>query len=762
VSALLAWLLGTWPLGRGELLLSVGPGVLAGLGTAALLLPALAWGSARGARRRGLQALLLLPVGAALAWALAGPRWVRRAGWWEEGRFAVLVDDSASMGVREGDTARSAGVAAALAAIGHPEAERFHFGGELQAGDAQGFDQAETDLGLALRALAERFAGERLAGIAVVTDGLDRGALGAAWRAGEPLEPPDLPGPLSLFSVGRPGALTDLAVASVATGGFGFLRTPFGIGVTLSGAGFEGRRIPVTLSCDGAFVARQEATLDAEGRAELTFSVVPDTVGRHAYRIEVPHPVDDAVPGNDAADVVVLVVRDRLRVLQVCGSPSMDESFMRRFLKQDPAVDLVSFFILRTHADMGSGYGDDELALIPFPYDRLFEEEIHTFDLAIFQNFDYAPYLGWQADGLLQNVADWVRAGGALVMIGGDRSFDLGDYDGTALEEVLPVRLGLPRERAVDLAPFRPRLTAAGRLHPVTALAADPAESQAAWDALAPLDGLNRTLGATSDATVLLAHPSLTGEDGAPLPVVAVRTVGKGRTLAFAGDSSWRWAFAEAGKGGTNLAYLRFWKHAVRWLVGDPEAQRVTVATARENHGLGDEVRLVVRVRDPAFQPQGGARVRGRVIAPDLTAAAALSAPDLDPDGRFDLVSDERGEVVLALPAVAPGAWRVEVEALDGAGRSFFTGGTVYAVTERLPELESPAPDPAFLQALAAATGGTCFLPGAYGAPEVDPDARRKVEQVDEVPLGPVPAVALLVGLSGSLSWWVRRRGGGR
>ncbi|MFH1464487.1 MAG: glutamine amidotransferase [Pseudomonadota bacterium] len=762
MSALLAWLLGVWPLTGGELLLSVGGAALALLVGAALALPALAWLSAGGVRRRGLQALLLLPAGVALAWALAGPRWVRRAGWWEEGRFVVLVDDSASMGVREGDAARSAGVAAALAAIGHPEAERFHFGGDLATGDALGFDQPETDLGLALRAISERYAGERLAGIAVVSDGLDRGALGAAWRAGEPLDPPDLPGPLSLYAVGRPGALTDLAVASVSTGGFGFLRTPFEIGVTLAGAGFAGRRIPVTLSCDGALVARREIDLDDQGHAETSFSVTPTSVGRHAYRVEVPHQVDDAVPGNDAADVVIRVVRDRLRVLQVCGSPSMDEKFMRRFLKQDPAVDLVSFFILRTHEDMGSGYGDDELALIPFPYDRLFEEELETFDLAIFQNFDYAPYLGWRGEGLLENVADWVRAGGALVMVGGDRSFDLGEYHGTAVEEVLPVRLGLPRERAVDLAPFQPRLTAAGRLHPVTALASDPAESQAAWDALAPLDGLNRTLGAAPGATVLLAHPDLEGDDGAPLPVVAVRAVGKGRSLAFAGDSSWRWAFAEAGKGGTNLAYLRFWKHAMRWLVGDPEAQRVTVATARENHGLGDEVRLVVRVRDAAFEPEPGVRVRGRIIAPDLGAAAALSTPGLEPDGRFELVSDERGEATLALPAVAPGAWRVEAEALDAAGRVFFQGGTVYAVTERQPELESPAPDPAFLQALAAATGGTCFLPEAYDAPATDPDARRRVEQVDEVPLGPVPLVALIAGLFASSSWWVRRRAGGR
>jgi hypothetical protein len=756
----LSWLVGGWRPGAGELSFGATPLQLGLALVGVLLLLLLSWLTARGVRRRGLQLALLLPVVTALAWALARPTWVQRDGTWEEGRFVVLVDDSRSMGVREGEAPRAAAVPGIIEAIARPDAERFRFGSALAPGEATAFGEADTDLGLALRALSERYAGERLAGIAVVTDGVDRGAWRRAWSAGEPLELPALPGPLTLYGVGRTQALVDLSVASVASGGFAFIRTPFELRATIQGSGYAGRTVPVTLTRDGSLVDRQQLGLDETGGGEVTFRVTPTEVGRHAFRIEVPTDPDDAVPGNNAATVVVRVVRDRMRVLQVCGSPSMDQKFLRRFLKQDPAVDLVSFFILRTHEDMGSGYGEDELALIPFPYRQLFTDDLWSFDLVIFQNFDYEPYFGWQGGDLLENLADWVQQGGAFVMVGGDRSFDLGAYGGTALEDVLPVKLGLPVEGAASLASFEPQLTIAGRFHPATAMASDPERSQALWAELAPLDGLNLSLGLAPGATALLRHPEIMAADGEGMPVVAVRTVGKGRAMALAADSSWRWAFAEAGKGRGNQAYLRFWKHAMRWLVGDPDAQRVTVATSRENYGLGDEVRAVVRVRDPAFQPQAGVTVRGRVLAPDLSTL--LEAEGIDDQGRFQRETDAAGNVELLLPAASPGSWHIDVQALDASGEPFFEGGTVYAVTEREPELEEVIPDLAFLEALAEATDGAYHPPGQAGPPLEDPDSRRRVEAIRETPLWDVPLVALLVGLFAPLSWFVRRRGGGR
>lgn len=151
--------------------------------------------------------------------------------------------------------------------------------------------------------------------------------------------------------MGEPCQLSDLAVAGLDAGGFAFIRAPFTIAARIEGKGFEGRSIPVTLTRDGQLVATREATLGEDGRAVAEFQVVPIEAGRFIYEVSIPTWDGDAVPGNNAMPVAVRVVRDRIRVLQVCGSPSFDQKFLRLFLKQDPAVDLVSFFLLRTNAD---------------------------------------------------------------------------------------------------------------------------------------------------------------------------------------------------------------------------------------------------------------------------------------------------------------------------------------------------------------------------------------------------------------------------
>ena len=48
-------------------------------------------------------------------------------------------------------------------------------------------------------------------------------------------------------------------------------------------------------------------------------------------------------PGTE---YVLKVIRDKVRALQVVGRPSWDERLLRRLLKRNPNVDLISFFIL--------------------------------------------------------------------------------------------------------------------------------------------------------------------------------------------------------------------------------------------------------------------------------------------------------------------------------------------------------------------------------------------------------------------------------
>ena len=699
------------------------------------------WGS-RGVRHRVASVGLLVPALLAMLWAVAGPVWVEGSGREVPGRTVVLVDNSASMSLVEDGQQRGEVALELLDSLGLEQAERFLFDSELKAWTTPDWTGGESDLGVALRAVRERYAGEKLRSVVVITDGIDRGSLREQWMTEGTLTSPTVGGPLTLYSIGEKALIEDTAIREVRTGGFAFIRAPFTMTVTVVGDQ-AGAEVPVTLSREGRLVARKRAVLDEQGSAELEFEVTPTRAGRFTYEVSIPVGPNDAVPANNTESVVVRVVRDRMRVLQVCGAPSLDQKFLRLLLKQDPAIDLVSFFILRTERDIPSGYGTEELSLIAFPYERLFTEDLESFDLVILQNFDYAPYFRWSADALLGNIADYVKSGGSLVMIGGDRSFDLGEYAGTPVEEVLPVKLGVQGE-AIDLEPISPVVTEAGSRHPITRLLPDATENLALWERIAPLDGINRSRGAASGAAVLLEHPSLKDGQGRALPVVAVRAIGAGRSMAIMGDGSWRWSFTEAARGMGNQAYLRFWKNALRWLVG--EESRVTLEGAMDNVRLGTAARLIGRVRDVGFDAQADVPV-------SLVVTDGADKLNLEGTTGVD------GEVRFEFTPPRAGAWRatMQVEGQRGAKAE-----TVFAVTNRDPELEEVRADPGFLQALAQATDGLFVAMGDQTAPLEDATATRKIADRNETPLWNHPFIPLVMALFASGSWWVRRRGGGR
>ena len=728
------------------------------VGVAALLaivLVALPGHARRSSGGRALELVLWIGAIAVLAVAALGPSWIDESGRTETGPLVVLVDGSSSMGVSEAEGTRDAALRERLAEViedanADGPVDVYTFDEALRSGLPEEADGRGTDLGVALEAIADRYLGQQVRGIVVLTDGIDRGPLRRSIRdqaadgALDPALAPRLPGPLTLMEIGSLETVQDLAIDDVVTGGFAFLRTPFTLTAEVRGA--PGRSVPVRLNREGRLQQEKSVELDAEGRGTVAFDITPRRVGRFAWELAVPVEPGDAVPGNNRFPVVVRVVRDRTRVLQVSGSPSYDQKFLRLFLKEDPSVDLVSFFILRTREDMGAGWSGHELSLIEFPYERLFSEDLGSFDLVVLQNFDHAPYFSYNADALLGNLAQYVEDGGALVMTGGDRSFDLGDYQGTPLASVLPVELGVAGRKA-DEVPFRPALTEAGLQHPITRLAADAARSQQTWERLQPMDGLNLTVGAAPGAAVLLEHPEQLAANGRPAPVLAVAEIGRGRSMALAVDSSWRWSFSEAAVGRGNQAYLRFWKNALRWLVADPDDRRVVVTPARDNVLLGDEVRVAVLARDAGHLPVAGAEVAGRLVAPDGS------------ETDFRSTTDENGEAVLTFRPDLTGAHRIEAALVADPRQA---GSSVFAASDRDPELSEIIPDRAFLRNLAALYGeqGRFVPSGSSEQPLANDEAVREVRDRREVDLASAPIVALFFGLFASGAWIVRRREG--
>ena len=598
-----------------------------------------------------------------------------------------------------------------------------------------------TDLLGALGGAAQAGTGGRpLAGLILASDGADNAELSEGVSPAAAAELRKLGAPVFALPLGAQ-ALKDLAVEKIAVDDFAFVRNQVTVDVVVTARGFGATEVPVILKREGQVVAQKTVHLDgSHSRYDVKLSFVPDRTGKFAFTASVPVYEGEALAQNNQRSFVLKVIRDRVRVLLVVGRPSWDVRFLRQLLKKDPNVDLISFFILRTPGDDPHS-SQEELSLIPFPTQEIFQEQLKTFDLVIFQNFNHRPY---HMSQYLDGIAAYVRDGGAFAMIGGDQSFSAGDYAGTPIEEILPVTLLPPGPTAVDETPAQLKLSDAGRRHPVTELAAG-AGNETAWSRLPKLPGLNTTGPLKGGAQTLLSS-------GEGRPVLVVGEAGRGRVLALLTDSSWYWSFVAAGEQQGPRAYETFWHSAIRWLVRDPALTPMRVASERPSfEPAGEPPALDVQVRGSDYGAAAGAQI----------SVVTSSAEDPVPHPAGTAVAGPDGSARLLLPQLPPGAYKATVTARRPDGTPVGEAEDAFVVAPSSREVIEAAPRPDLLQAIAAATKGRLIEAGeSLGSlPFRDPE-RVEVGQRTSKPLWDNWKVLALLCLVVGMEWTLRRRWG--
>jgi uncharacterized membrane protein len=659
------------------------------------------------------------------------------------GATAVLVDSSRSMTLSGASGPRDDAVRALLSEWqedGRVNPAVYLFGSSTRGAIWAELDESyqpsddETGIRQALDYVLSSDIGREVGSIVVVTDGAD-----ARFRADSLSLGTGAPAVYAVL-VGGDDPLDDQSIVSLRADTTAYVGVPAVIRAELRAVGaLREREVRVQLWHEGRLEEESVAVLDANGRGSVAFEVTPRKVGRALYRVLIPELRGDEVPANNVRAALLRVGRERLRALLVAGRPSWDVRFLRDFLKRDGSVDLVSFFILRAAADLTAA-STNELALIPFPTDELFREHLGSFDVVIFQNFDYAPY---EMAGYLPRIRDYVKRGGSFVMIGGDRSFSEGRYSGTAIEDVLPVKVGAPGPLKGS---YRAEVSKELARHPIVALGPDPALTRQTWKSLPGLRGANRVERVKAGSLVLLQHPRARLQ-GKPAPILVVGEAGRGRSAALLTDESWRWRFAADEVTVGSDEYELFWDRMIRWLTRDPLLEPARVSTDRERYGMGAEMVVSGRLRDPRYEPMKRARVALNFTPGDEDAQAVV----VDTDGDGEL------RATMAAPT-EPGAYEVVASVDDEE-----VAREVFIVEESGDELADLEVVPEELEALAEQTGGRVFL-GVDEVPalsELASTSRRAAGLVSKQPLSNPWFILLTIVILGT-TWVVRRRWGRR
>jgi len=423
----------------------------------------------------------------------------------------------------------------------------------IEAGQADG-ETDGTRLFGALNATLADVPPDRVAGVIFITDGRvhdvpsDTGALGFA-------------APVHALITGRPDE-RDRRVVLIAAPRFGIVGQNQTISFRVEDEGARASPTEVKISRDGELLDRRVVTA---GR-QVDVQVQIPHAGQNIVEIEAALLEGELTPVNNRAVVSIDGVRDKLRVLLVSGEPHAGERTWRNLLKSDANVDLVHFTILRP-PEKQDGTPINELSLIAFPVRELFTPRpsgrLDDFQLIIFDRYARSNIL---PNVYLDNIAKYVRNGGAVLVAAGPDYASPTSMWRTPLEAILPSE---PTGHVTE-DPFYARLTELGRRHPVSRGLEGANDDPPHWSRFFRV----------VDTRTANGTPLMNGAGDQPLLVLSRE--GEGRVGIILSDHIWLWARGYEG-GGPHLDLLRRMSH---WLMKQPDLDEEALRLQVQGHDL--------------------------------------------------------------------------------------------------------------------------------------------------------------------------------
>ncbi|MGD9646856.1 MAG: glutamine amidotransferase [Pirellulales bacterium] len=548
---------------------------------------------------------------------------------------------------------------------------------------------SESAIGAALAEVLRREAGKRLAGVVLLTDGAQRA-----------LPPHDLPPQTAarqlrdlgfllhtvVFGQSRAAdAARDIALRDLHANDSVFVKNELNVAATTRISGFAHDNVPVDLLFETApgqmtVVGSTQVRARADGDqlpVELTY--IPETPGEYKVTLRARPQPGELTTTNNELSTFVTVRQGGINVLYLEGAHPVEAKFIRRALEAGPDVHVEYHWIDAQRPQTR-----------PAELSTAFEQG--KYNVYILGDLDSTAFTAAE----LTKLADTVRKGAGLMMLGGLHSFGPGGYQKTALAEVLPIQMGeLERQGfddppATDLhvpGPLKMQPTAAGEQLRVLLLG-PPTQNSDTWALLPPLEGANRFRGLAPLASVLAESA-----EAPRVPLLVGQTPGNGRVLAFAGDSTWHWALS-----GQDSLHKRFWRQLVLWLAKkDQSDNEVWVELPQRRFQPGSRVEFTAGVQAVEGEDQGNVAMEAEIHLPDGSRRP------------LRLARQQESFAGMFLEATEPGDYTVTVTATRGR-QSLGSASARFLVEAVDLELESPQADPNLLTQLANITGGEAMV----------------------------------------------------
>lgn len=679
----------------------------------------------------------------------------------QENFVAVLVDNSASMGIQDGREGRSRyqealkvlknaddGISDPLANVYN--VRYYTFERFLTRQDSLPHLTPEgrgTNLSAALTQVVDDFQGLPLAGVVLFTDGADNSLINSDAAVARLREQKI---PLHIVGLGAEKLENDRELLSVKTDKILREGTGAEVEVTVRSWGEEMADAHLDILDDDQIVYNKPLSLSGNGKVDyFSFFFDPKKEGANVYRVRLTAAENEANLQNNTLDMLLDTRRDTIRVLHFQGHLNMEFKFIKRAMEKDPAIEFVALSKTGDDKFYRQGIRKSQELSDGFPAS---DTALFRYKVVLFGDIE-ANYFSPDQFSLIERFIR--KRGGGFVMLGGAGAFSEGAYKNTPVADFLPTILkpaGAPQQQKAQGYNYRAPIdkgrnflpTRNGLESAILRFSADLPRNKNLWSQLPPLPAINLLGDAKPGATVLAETAVAPGET--PKPLLVTQRYGRGRSAALATISTWRWRMLS--KSGDNR-HERFWRQLVHWLAGNAQ-DPLNIVIGNDQPVPDEEQEILVNVFSDAFEPVEDAAFRATVTTPEGTVIPINLLPALGAEGEYQY----------PFTPESPGVYTIDVQATAN-GRSVGKKQLSFLASHSQDEYYNAVQAKLALENLASASNGQYYSPeAADNIPNQLKFSENNRTMLTSKSLWDLPLLFFLIVLILSVEWAYRRQKG--
>ncbi len=580
---------------------------------------------------------------------------------------AILLDNSKSMTIEDDFGKRSDSLNYILRETNFVQFEdsvqfpTFTFQDSIKnyGGDSLRFDGKQTNISQAIKNAQDSLLQKNLQAMVLVSDGqFNQGV--------NPLnEAEDSAIPIHTVGIGDSTIGKDIRISGLQVNRVAYANEEIPVNVRLIQRGFEKGDVVVQLKKGNKLVEAKTVDLPESGfEQQIEFKLQLEKPGSYRYVVEINPRNEEKTSENNSKSYLLNVLRNKMRVLLISGSPTFDQRILTYVLKELTDMELT----VLTEKSTGNYY-ENEFRKI----------QTDSQDVFIFLGFP----TNMSSGSHLKEIFDSIQKNNAALFLFLNEFTQLQKLKSWNNYLPLPLNSGLNKRNNIPV-----QLTSGGRLHPVSRIEELSGQVLSFWNDLPPVTSFGKGV-RIKDGTQTLLREKTQGENNFPLLLASVRKDVKMLVFAVADFNTWHLQLQDDPE--RDNFFKLFMERSVKWLFNKEDIQRIQIQPDKEVYQIGETVQFSGEVFDEFYNPLNDAEVEIQIQTSEFK--------------QNDIFTEQNGFYRYQTSGLPPGTYQFKIRATDGE-RVIGTKNGRFIIEELELEMRQTEANITLMKEIASRSGG--------------------------------------------------------